>query len=219
MNKLNIVIVGSGMASHKIVAKMSEKSDFQNTKVTVFSEEPRPAYDRVHLTEYMSGRSAEDLSLAPLAWYESLGVDIHLGEKVININREENTVTSDKGTTTHYDKLILATGSYPFVPPIKGTDLKGVFVYRTIEDLEAIKEHAKLSKTGSVIGGGLLGLEAAKVLVDLGLETTVVEFADKLMARQIDHQGSKTLCRKIRDLHRTGKSYIRTSWRGDIRKA
>ena len=195
---MNIIVVGNGMVGFKLLEKLTDAAP--NLNITTFAEEPRPAYDRVHLSEYFSGRSATELSLAPLAWYIERGIDLRLGDKVTEIDRAAKTVETRSGETLAYDKLILATGSYPFVPPIDGIDKDGVFVYRTIEDLDKTIFYAKNCKTAAVIGGGLLGLEAANALVNLNLKTHVVEFAPRLMPRQIDQAGSNVLKGKVAGL-------------------
>lgn len=168
--------------------------------ITVLGEEPRPAYDRVQLSSFFSGKSADDLSLAPPGFFERHGIALHLGDKALTIDREAKRVHSARGLEIAYDALVLATGSYPFVPPVPGRDRPGCFVYRTIEDLEAIQAAGPDARIGIVIGGGLLGLEAAKALRDLGLETHVVEFAPRLMALQVDEGGGGMLRRKIEAL-------------------
>jgi len=140
------------------------------------------------------------LMLARMEWYQENGVELHLGDRACELDRKTKTIRSDKGVEIHYDELILATGSYPFVPPIPGVDKKGVFVYRTIEDLEQIIKYADKSSSAAVIGGGLLGLEAAKAAYDLGLDTHIIEFAPRLMPRQIDDDGSRILVNKIEGL-------------------
>src|SRR5690606_41210941 len=115
-------------------------------------------------------------------FFEKAGIGLYLNERAESVDRAEKLVTTSSGRKLEYDKLVLATGSYPFVPPIPGREREHCFVYRTIEDLVAIREAARRARSGAVIGGGLLGLEAAKALVDLGLETHVVEFAPRLMA-------------------------------------
>src|SRR5690606_1231282 len=134
------------------------------------------------------------------AFFESNDITLHLDEKAVSIDRSAKRVTTSKGRELDYDKLVFATGSYPFVPPVPGRDRPACFVYRTIEDLEAIRAAAATAKVGVVIGGGLLGLEAAKALKDLGLQTHVVEFAPRLMAVQIDDGGGRVLRQKIADL-------------------
>lgn len=196
----NLVILGNGMVGYKLCEQLVELGATERYDITVFGEENRPAYDRVQLSSYFSGRSAEDLELASTTWYEEHGIRLHLGDRAAEIDRDSKQVVSDAGVSVPYDHLVLATGSYPFVPPIEGRELDGVFVYRTIEDLQAIEAYAARSKRAVVIGGGLLGLEAAKALVDLELDTTVVEFAPRLMPRQIDADGSALLVEKIEAL-------------------
>ena len=200
--EVRVVVVGNGMVGYKFCEKLIAKTNGdEGFKITVFGEEPRPAYDRVHLSEYFAGKTADDLTLAPLDWYFDNHIAVHLGDPVTQIDRNLKTITSHRGVTVAYDYLILATGSAPFVPQIQGVEKDGVFVYRTIEDLDLMQAHAKKARKGVVIGGGLLGLEAAKALLDLGLETThVVEFAPRLMPRQIDQAGSDTLKAKLEEL-------------------
>ncbi|MFG6247414.1 nitrite reductase large subunit NirB, partial [Vibrio diabolicus] len=181
----------------RYIEDLVEKADISNMEITVFCEEPRVAYDRVHLSSYFSHHTADELSLVKEGFYEKHGINMLIGERAININRENRIVYSSTGREVQYDKLILATGSFPFVPPIKGHESKDCFVYRTIEDLKAIEACAKNSKSGVVIGGGLLGLEAAGALKALGVETHVVEFAPKLMAEQLDLAGGNQLRQKI----------------------
>lgn len=197
MSKLKLVVIGNGMVGHRYIEDLVEKADISNMEITVFCEEPRVAYDRVHLSSYFSHHTADELSLVKEGFYEKHGINMLIGERVININRENRIVYSSTGREVQYDKLILATGSFPFVPPIKGHERKDCFVYRTIEDLKAIEACAKNSKSGVVIGGGLLGLEAAGALKALGVETHVVEFAPKLMAEQLDLAGGNQLRQKI----------------------
>lgn len=195
----NIIVIGNGMVGYKFCEKLISKSEAFN--ITVFGEEPRRAYDRVHLSEYFNGKTAEDLSMSSASWYQENNIQLYLGDPVLEINRSAKTIHSQKGITLPYDYLILATGSAAFVPNIPGVEKDGVFVYRTIEDLELMKAHAKNATTGAVIGGGLLGLEAAKALLDLGLkETHVIEFAPRLMPRQIDSAGSTLLQNKLKEL-------------------
>lgn len=197
--KQKIVVVGNGMVGHYFVDQLAAQAE-QNVEITVLAQEARLAYDRVHLSEYFAGKSAQELSLTSDAYYQSLGVHYHLNSQVESIDRNAKTVTSSQGQTFVYDKLVLATGSYPFVPPIPGKDRENCFVYRTIEDLDQIKAAAESAKVGLVIGGGLLGLEAANALKQLGLKTHVVEFAPQLMPTQIDIGGGRQLKKKIEDL-------------------
>ncbi|SDT56762.1 assimilatory nitrite reductase (NAD(P)H) large subunit precursor [Mucilaginibacter mallensis] len=197
MSQPTIVVVGNGMVGYKFCEKLVSRSNQFN--IIVFGEEPRIAYDRVHLSEYFNGKSADDLSLSSSSWYTDNGISLHLDDPIQEINRVDKTVHSLKGAVIKYDYLVLATGSSPFVPNIEGVEKNGVFVYRTIEDLELIKEYAVNAKVGAVMGGGLLGLEAAKALIDLGIkETHVIEFAPRLMPRQIDSAGSAMLQSKLK---------------------
>lgn len=196
---MRIVVVGNGMVGYKFCEKLVAKTgQFQ---ITVFGEEIRPAYDRVHLSEYFAGKSAEDLTLAPAQWYSANNITLHLGDPIQHIDRVQKKVVSFHGIEADYDVLIMATGSAAFVPSIPGVDKEGVFIYRTIEDLELMTAYAKKAKTGAVIGGGLLGLEAAKAMIDLGVtDTHVIEFAPRLMPRQIDDAGSGILKNKLQSL-------------------
>ncbi|WP_375749431.1 nitrite reductase large subunit NirB [Vibrio sp. HN007] len=196
-NKMRLVVIGNGMVGHRYIEDLVEKADIQNMDITVFCEEPRVAYDRVHLSSYFSHHTADELSLVKEGFYEKHGINVLIGERAINVNRESQIIYSSSGREVKYDKLVLATGSYPWVPPIKGNEGPDCFVYRTIEDLKAIEATAKKSKSGVVVGGGLLGLEAAGALKALGVETHVIEFAPVLMAEQLDLQGGQQLRNKI----------------------
>ena len=197
-----IVVVGNGMVGHRFCERLAELRSERRVRVVVFGEEPRAAYDRVQLSAFFSGRCADDLALADPAWYAEQGFELHLGDGISELDREERVVSSSKGLRVKYDAMVLATGSAPFVPPIPGIETEGVFAYRTIEDLEGIAAWAERSEIvrAAVIGGGLLGLEAAKASVDMGLDTHVVEFADRLMPRQLDEKGAALLSRAIESL-------------------
>lgn len=200
MSKTNLVIIGNGMVGHRFVEEIIEKMQSDNFKITIFCQEPRVAYDRVHLSSYFSGHTAEALSLVREGLYQENDINILLNERVILINRQRKEVHSQTGRIVSYDKLIIATGSYPWVPPIKGAEGPNCFVYRTIEDLDAIRDCASNCKIGAVVGGGLLGLEAAGALKNLGVETHVVEFAPVLMSEQLDAMGGDQLRRKIEEM-------------------
>ncbi|WP_043614366.1 nitrite reductase large subunit NirB [Nonomuraea candida] len=186
-----IVVVGYGPTAHRLVETLTDKG-FGGT-VTVIGEEPRPAYDRVHLTSYLSGTSAEDLTYEVPA-----GIVTRLNTRVTGIDRETRQVTLADGGAEPYDVLVLATGSAPFVPPVPGAE--HAFVYRTIEDLDAIRTAAKDAAEGVVVGGGLLGLEAADALRALGLKTHIVEMSPWLMPRQVDEGGGSVLKSHIEGL-------------------
>lgn len=200
MDKTNLVIIGNGMVGHRFVEDLIDKMLSNQFNITIFCEEPRVAYDRVHLSSYFSGHTVEALSLVREGLYEESNINILLNERAILINRQRKEIHSQTGRIVPYDKLILATGSYPWIPPIKGSDGTDCFVYRTIEDLDAIKECANRSKRGAVVGGGLLGLEAAGAVTNLGIETHVIEFAPVLMAEQLDAMGGEQLRRKIEEM-------------------
>jgi len=193
-----IVVAGNGMVGYKFCEKLRSRSAAH--EIIVFGEEPRPAYDRVHLSSYFTGKTADDLLMAPASWYSSNNIELRSGELVTEIDRENKFVRTHLGRTETYDHLVLATGSSAFVPVIDGVDSDGIFVYRTIEDLEEIIEYSKNVKRAAVMGGGLLGLEAAKALMDLNLETHVIEFASMLMPRQLDETGAAILADKLRAL-------------------
>jgi nitrite reductase (NADH) large subunit len=193
---MKIVVVGHGMVGHKFLESLAE-TGLKDAEVTVLCEEPRPAYDRVHLSEYFSGKTAEDLSLVEPGFFERTGFTLRLAARAVAIERRTKTVTTAEGEELNYDKLVLATGSTPFVPPVPGRDRPKCFVYRTIEDLEGMKAAGAQSKNGVVVGGGLLGLECAKALRDMNLDTHVVEFAPRLMAAQVDEGGGRILRHKI----------------------
>lgn len=197
--KQKVIVIGNGMVGYKFCERLVAKDTEQSHQIITFCEEPRPAYDRVHLSEYFSGKTAEDLAMTKFEWYQENGVELHVNEKATSIDRENKTVTTASGKKVPYDKLVMATGSSAFVPPVPGIEKEGVFVYRTIEDLDDIKAYAQKSKTCAVIGGGLLGLEAAKAAQDLGLKTHVVEFAPRLMPRQLDTAAGLLLKEIIED--------------------
>lgn len=185
-----IVVVGNGMVGHHFVDEMAKHQGYE---ITVLSAEDRLAYDRVHLSEYFSGKTAEDLAMTSPAYYNEIGVNFFTNAKVTNIDKAAKEVTTESGETYAYDKLVMATGSYPFVPPIPGKERDHCLVYRTIQDLDDIQASAKAGKVGVVVGGGLLGLEAANALKELGLQTHVVEFAPQLMGVQLDTDGGALL--------------------------
>ncbi|MFE0591155.1 nitrite reductase large subunit NirB [Micromonospora echinospora] len=190
-----LVVVGNGMVGQRLVEALRARDTAGRWRVTVLAEEDRPAYDRVRLSAFFDGVAADELSLHT----PDDGVDLRLGEPVTAVDRTRRVVTTAGGEHP-YDALVLATGSYAFVPPVDGTDLPGVFVYRTLTDLEAIRAHARGRRVGAVIGGGLLGLEAANALRLLGLDTHVVEFAPRLMPVQVDEAGGAMLRRYVDEL-------------------
>lgn len=203
----HILVVGNGMVGHHFVEQL--RAAAPTAKITVLCGEPQLAYDRVYLSSVFSGKSAAELALTTEQHYQQLGIHYQLNCWVSRIEPRSKTVFTATGDNYHYDQLVLATGSYPFVPPILGNEQPHCLVYRTLDDLAAIAASAQDSQTGVVIGGGLLGLEAANALRQLGLTTHVVEFAPQLMAVQLDAAGGALLQQKITALGlgvHTGKS-------------
>lgn len=195
---MKLVVIGNGMVGQRFLEELGRGAT--ECEVTVLCEEPRPAYDRVQLSGYFAGKSAADLALADESFFARAGIELRLCEKAIRIDRQLRKVLTDRGGSYSYDRVVIATGSDPFVPPIPGRDRAACFVYRTLEDLDAIRNAAAGARVGVVIGGGLLGLEAAKALKDLGLKTHVVEFAPRLMAVQIDQTAGRLLQERIGEL-------------------
>lgn len=195
-----IVLVGHGMVGQRFLEALAERGLTATHRVVVLCEEPRPAYDRVALTSYFSGKTPEDLSMTDMAFIETHGIELYVGDPAETIDREAKKVTARSGQVFEYDTLVLATGSFPFVPPVPNKDAAGCFVYRTIDDLLAIEEYARTATTGAVVGGGLLGLEAAGALKGLGLTSHIVEFAPRLMPVQVDEGGGAALLRTIENM-------------------
>ena len=198
-----VVVVGNGMVGHCFVQEMVRRTPdlvAAGLQITVLGEEPRPAYDRVHLSSFFAGTTAEELSLVEPGFYDRPGLSLRLNARVQQIDRRIHQLTLADGETMSYDRLVLATGSVPFVPAVQGRDRDGCFVYRTIEDLEGMLAAGRDAQSGVVIGGGLLGLECAKALRDMKLTTHVVEFSKRLMAAQVDDGGGEVLRAKIEAL-------------------
>lgn len=194
-----LVVIGNGMVGHRLVQALRDRDSAGAWRITVLGQESRPAYDRVALSSYVDGTSAEELTLP------ELGVDLHLGDPAASIDRQARVVRTDSGRELPYDALVLATGSVAFVPPVPGKDLPGCFVYRTLDDLDAITAAAEAAvarpgpgrRSAVVVGGGLLGLEAARALRLLGLSPQVVEIAPRLMPVQVDEGGGALLRRLV----------------------
>lgn len=197
--KRTLIVIGNGMVGHHCVEQLVAGGALAQYHIQVFSGESRRAYDRVHLSEYFSGRDGESLALGELALYRQDGITLHLGVPVTGLDRARREVVTSAGRHG-YDKLVLATGSYPFVPPIAGAEGDACLVYRTLDDLDAIRAAACNARRGVVVGGGLLGLEAANALKSLGLEAHVVEFAPRLMPVQLDDAGGAALKARIEAL-------------------
>jgi nitrite reductase (NADH) large subunit len=207
--KKRVVVIGNGMVGQRFMENLLEDADPDEVQLATFCEEPRAAYNRVRLTSYFETRDPSDLSMTSefeddgtTSWYEENDVELFVGDKAVAIDVDAKTVTGQSGKIIEYDACVLATGSFPFVPPIPGKQRPGVFVYRTIEDLEAMLAYAKNNgvTSAAVIGGGLLGLEAAKAVRDMGVTSHIIEFADILMCRQIDEGGHNALVGKIESM-------------------
>ncbi|MEV4949290.1 FAD-dependent oxidoreductase [Streptomyces sp. NPDC053755] len=196
MSRRTLVVVGYGPVAHRLVAEVRALDRTDGWRIVVLGEEPRGAYNRVALSSLVSGLTPADLALpAP-----DFLVDVRLSTTVTEIDRERRTVRCSDGTRHPYDALVLATGSRPFVPPVPGHDLPHCFTYRTVEDIDAIRAAARAGRPGVVIGGGLLGLEAADALRHLGMRPHVVEAAPRLMPLQVDTGGGRLLASLVRDL-------------------
>ncbi|QNK52807.1 nitrite reductase large subunit [Dermacoccus sp. PAMC28757] len=203
-----VVVIGAGMVAHRFVEAMRSRDDAGRFDITVLGDEPRPPYDRVALTSYFTGRDPEDLNLGGAELWADPRVTLAKRTEVTDVDRNAKVVTTAKGVRHPYDHLVLATGSYAAVPPVKGNDLQGCFVYRTIDDVAALRgyveelraAHPERPVRGAVVGGGLLGLEAAGALQALGAESTVIEFAPRLMPLQVDDGGGQELRRLIENL-------------------
>jgi len=200
--RTRLVVVGNGMVGHRFLQRLIAGGSADRFEITLFCEEPRLAYDRVNLSKLFESGGAEKLPLVADGEYEAAGITTLVGKRATAIDRLARTVRAEGGVEVSYDVLVLATGSHPFVPPIEGRHRPGCFVYRTIEDLEAIRAWAERPEVaaGAVIGGGLLGLEAANALRNLGLETHVLEVAPRLMPLQVDEMGGAILRRRIEGL-------------------
>jgi len=214
-----LIVVGNGMVSWRLCKGLVERGLHKTRKILVFGEEVQPAYDRVNLTKYFELGSPEELLLSSADWYAQHNITLHTNCSITKLDTSANLVVDDTGAEHTYGDCVLATGSRAFVPSIEGVDAPNVFVYRTIEDIESIKRSAKEAQRGLVIGGGLLGLEAANVLNDLGLETCIVQSASGLMSRQLDDDGAGYLLQEVAGLGmsvrlRTNTQRIESTARG-----
>ena len=192
-----LVVVGNGMVGHRLCRRLIDLGAAERYRIVVFGEEPEPAYDRVHLTDLFDTQTADQLCLAPASWYERHEIELYLGDPVVEIDRQERRVRSASGLDIGFSHLVLATGSSAYVPPIEGVGQSRVFVYRTMRDLRLIHAQAQAAHSAAVIGGGLLGLEAARALQRRGLAVTVVESAAALMPAQLDQAAGEELGRQV----------------------
>jgi nitrite reductase (NADH) large subunit len=198
MKKMNLVVVGNGMAGIRTIEELL-KLDSALYNITVFGSEPHPNYNRILLSPVLTGeQTLQDIILNDRSWYEEHGITLHTGSTVTQINRARKEVTTDDGRTAKYDRLLLATGSKPFMLPVPGADLEGVITFRDIRDVNLMIEAAGKFKTAVVIGGGLLGLEAANGLAARGMQVSVVHLGASLLDRQLDNPAAALLQSSLR---------------------
>ncbi len=199
MRKSRLVMVGNGMAGVRTLEELLKIAP-DHYDITVFGAEPHPNYNRILLSPVLAGeQTLDEIVLNPLSWYAEHGITLHLGRKVMGVNRRTRTVTADDGTTAEYERLLLATGSMPFILPVPGKDLRGVIAYRDIADTQAMIDAATQYRHAAVIGGGLLGLEAANGLMLRGMQVTVVHISGWLMERQLDETAGKLLQKSLEE--------------------
>jgi len=190
---IKFAIIGGGVAGVTAARSLADAASATDG-IDIFSAEPYPYYPRPHLWRFIADEmEQEDLYFQPLSWYEEKGIQFHVDRRVVAIDTGEHRLTLGDGERVTYDRLLVATGGRPFVPPVQGTDKEGVFTLRTLEDALAIKEYAAGVEKAVVIGGGLLGLETARALHDAGLAAHVIEIADYLLPRQVDREGAQAL--------------------------
>lgn len=193
MDRRRLVVVGNGMAGVRTLEELLKLAP-GHYDITVFGAEPHPNYNRIMLSPVLAGeQTLDDIVLNPLAWYAEHGITLHTGRTVVEVDRNRRIVRADDGTTAAYDRLLIATGSQPFVPPLPGAQLPGVVAYRDIADTQAMIEAAQCHRHAVVIGGGVLGLEAANGLAARGMRVTVVHLGAWVMERQLDDVAGRLL--------------------------
>jgi nitrite reductase (NADH) large subunit len=196
---MRFVIIGNGVAGFTAARELARES--RGDSVEVYTQESYHYYPRPRLQEFLANRiRLDELYFRPADWYDKAGIAVHLGQSVTGLDPARKRITLNGEEEVSYDRLLLATGGRPFVPPIPGADKKAVFSYRTLDDVKAIRKKARESKYAVVIGGGLLGLEAAKAMTALGLRVTVLEMFPYLLPRQLDPQGGELLKSLIEDM-------------------
>src|SRR5436309_6600704 len=195
----DLIVVGNGMAGVACLEQILKHSP--KFRVTVFGDETHVNYNRILLSSVLAGeRSPDDITINSLEWYQQNGVGLRLGVRIVDVDAERRNITGDDGSVTPFDRLLIATGSSPFLPPISGLDKQNVFTFRNLDDTQAILSTARPGAKAVVIGGGLLGLEAARGLQVQGCEVTVIHLVDRLMERQLDMIGSFYLKAKMEAL-------------------
>ncbi|GAE35132.1 nitrite reductase large subunit NirB [Halalkalibacter akibai] len=199
MKKQKLVMVGNGMAGVRVIEEII-KINPNLYSVTIFGSEPHPNYNRIKLSNVLQGETRfEETIINDWDWYQANEIELYTGETVLKVDPESQIIITDKGREESYDKLILATGSLPFILPVPGADKKGVIGFRDIKDCEMMIKASEQYKKAVVIGGGLLGLEAAKGLIHLGMQVDVVHLMEHLMERQLDPVASSMLKRELEE--------------------
>ena len=197
MQKMKLVVIGNGMAGIRAVEELLKLAP-ELYEITVFGAEPHPNYNRILLSPVLSGEQTLDqIVLNPIEWYAENGITLHLGKKVVDVDRKKRVVKAEDGTEAEYDRLLIATGSNPFIPPLPGKDLAGVIAYRDIADTNTMIDAATRYRHAVVIGGGLLGLEAANGLAVRGMDVKVVHLSPWLMERQLDDVAGSLLQKSL----------------------
>jgi nitrite reductase (NADH) large subunit len=193
MKKMKLVMVGNGMAGVRTLEELLKIAP-EHYEIAVFGAEPHPNYNRILLSPVLAGeQTLDEIVLNPVSWYAEQGIRLHLGKKVVDVNRARRIAIAEDGTEEAYDRLLIATGSNPFIPPLPGKELKGVIAFRDIADTHTMIETARTHKHAVVVGGGLLGLEAANGLLARGMDVTLVHIAPWLMDRQLDSVAGELL--------------------------
>lgn len=206
MNRKHLAIIGNGMATGRLLDDLLRRGGLTGFQISVFGEEPHGCYNRILLNRLLSGGPLDEITLKPIEWYRDNGVTLHTDSRVVQVSPENRRIRTEDGREQEFDKLIFATGSVPRVPPVEGLRTPdgqfkaGVVAYRNARDAERMRELAKPGRSAVVIGGGLLGIEAAKGLSDLGMFVTIVHQSGKLMNHQLDTIGAEYLRRAVEGL-------------------
>src|SRR6218665_1014029 len=195
--KEKLVVIGNGMSGLRTIEDLLE-IDKNKYDITIYGEEPHVNYNRIMLSYILSTeKTFEDTIINHKSWYEQNNITLHKGDKILSIDKENKTIKSESGKTESYDKLLIATGSTAFIPKTKGSDLENVLAFRTKADVDAIISTIRKEKTAVVVGGGLLGLEAAYGIAKHGIKTILVHRSGSVLSQQLDSTGGKLLQRNL----------------------